>query len=795
MIKRLFVHLICGIFILLICSCKATAQKKRFTTHPVREGETLQSIAEQYDVTPYSILVANKELKKATDLKPNTIIIIDLTYSKQPEGNRSEDNQRVAEVRVREAQADSASRTPIGFKEHLVAPLETIYEIGRRYGITTEELNQYNPQILERGLQEGMNLRIPVFKGEGAAPVTGIPGEPIPPKQFLSHRVRRKETIFSLTQRYGISEEQLKRHNRQLYSRSLERGMTLMIPVYPSQQEIKELGLNMVEYTVQPKETRWSIAHKYGISVDSLEALNPELDRNSSFLSVGQQLKLPRPISELLTEQTQLYESYTVPAQQTMYSLSKEYEIDQREIIRLNPQITEAGGLKAGMQLRLPKKVVKDSIVNAENFLFYPVKKGEGIFRITQKLSVSRDSLLLFNPELESGVQEGMVLKIPRMSGKNLESKDALVLETVSLVDSIRLENNPRLLFLLPFRLDRIDLKDKELTISQIRKRRDIGASLGLYTGALVALDSIKKFGVSATAIFKDTQLDTLSTLSTLYRSRLDDIDAIVGPLSPTVLRKIAMDSLLRLPPVFAPFAASDEFGLKGIFFTVPDRETQRERMLRFVASKYEDENIIVVADPKLSAVRDTILSRFPGARAAELSEDNSVDLAKFNKLISEEKPNWIFLETEQGSVVASITSIINSANSEEKKEVRLFTTTYGPAFEEENISRTSLSNLRFTFPSVYRERTNEAFESAYRRRFGVDPDRYAIRGFDLTMDILLKLAYNKDVRFTNSFIGQTEYAGSRFNYFYNWDAGYDNRSLYILTYDDLSIREVNGTY
>lgn len=792
MIKRIIPQLACLILLLLLSACKATAQK-RFTTHAVKRGETLQSIAEQYQVTPYSILLANKELNKATDLKPNTVVIIDLTYSKLPSANSADESED--EVSLTVDTSAEENRVPIGFRQHIVAQQETMYGISRQYEITIEELNTYNPQILERGLQPEMALRIPVFEKPETGEVAGMPDEEIPPKQFLSHKVKRRETIFSLTQRYGISEEQLKRHNRQLYARPLEKGMTLMIPVYPTQEEIRELGLDMVEYTVQPRETRWSIAHKYGISVDSLEALNPDLPVNSSYLSVGQLLTLPRPTASEKEDMTQLYESYVVPARQTLYSLSREYEIDQREIIRLNPEISEVGGLKVGMTLRLPRRVPRESVVNADNYVFYPVKKGEGIFRITRKLGIARDSLYMFNPELEAGVREGMVLKIPVNSVKGLESKDALILDAVSLVDSIRVENQPNLLFLLPFRLDRVNPSDREQTVSQIRKRRDISASLGLYTGALVALDSIKKLGVSARVSFRDTELDTLRTESIIRTTPMGDVDAIVGPLSPSVLRKIALDSTVSLPPVFAPFAASDEFGLPGIFFTVPDKETQRESMLRFVASRMTDVNVIVVADPRYAAVRDTLLSRFPGARAAELSEDQSVDLNRFGKMFVEDKPNWVFLETDKGSVVSSITSILNSINSEQNLEVRLFATQYGPAYEGADISRTQLSNLSFTFPSVYRETASPEFTETYQRRFGIEPDRYAIRGFDLTMDILLKLTYNKDLAATVPYIGQTEYSGSRFNYFFNWESGYDNRSLYILTYDDLTIREVTGNY
>ena len=61
--------------IIFFISCKVSAQQK-YTTHNVKKGETLTSIAKQYRVTPYSILQLNKELKNSEDIKPNTVLVI-----------------------------------------------------------------------------------------------------------------------------------------------------------------------------------------------------------------------------------------------------------------------------------------------------------------------------------------------------------------------------------------------------------------------------------------------------------------------------------------------------------------------------------------------------------------------------------------------------------------------------------------------------------------------------------------------------------------------------------------------
>ena len=354
-----------GLKVLLLClliaftACKATAQRK-FKTHAVKEGETLQSIAKRYGVTPYSILLANKEVKKATDVKPNTFLIIDLSESTikpgpftPPSESGTPANDPPESVRDTVKPGPSENE-PFRFTAHRVVAQETLYSLTRQYEITEAQLRKYNPELNSRGLQTGMVLQIPRYPKK-VVQLTSEQAEKVAPLRFISHKVRRKETIFSITQLYDIKEEQLKRYNKSLYSEALKKGMILQIPKYPTIEEIEKLGLNFDTITVQPQETRWSIAHRFGISLDSLAALNPALPANSSYLSVGQQLRVPISAKELLREEVQLYESYTVPPQMTLYSLSKLYNIEQREILRLNPVIVDEGGLKEGMVLRFPK--------------------------------------------------------------------------------------------------------------------------------------------------------------------------------------------------------------------------------------------------------------------------------------------------------------------------------------------------------------------------------------------------------------------------------------------------------
>ena len=690
---------------------------QNYATHAVKEGETLQSISQQYRVTPYSILQANKEIKSAADVKVNTILVI---------------------------------------------PLKS--------NATIEKKEEKQEQ------------------------------EEIKPISFSRHRVRKKETLFGLTQKYKITEEQLKRYNRELYSEPLKKGMVLQIPKFPEVDPNEDKDLDFETYVVQPKETRWSIAHKYGITVDSLVGMNPELTKNTDYLAAGQELKLPRPKGDSLKDQkVELFTSYTVPSKMTLYSLGKEYGIPSDSIVRLNPEIMKEGGLKEGMVIRLPKKQDKSGVVNTENYIFYEVKPKQNIFRITQNLKITREELFRLNPSLENGLKAGMVLKLPKEKAEGLEVKNALILDKVNLIDSIDVVNRPKLVFLLPFRLDRVNVNDREKTEGQIKTRRDLALSLGFYSGALVALDSIKKLGVSVDVKTYDTELSQAKVKEILFRDNLSGVSAIIGPVASGALDEVAVQAATKNIPVISPIASDSKLSHGNVFFTVPRDVVLREKMLSYVKKIHQDENIIIIADSTHQVAHDSILSKFPAAQIATIIDNKSLHLDRFLVKLSEDRENWVFLETDQPNMVASVTSILNSANTakmdangEKKIEVRMFTTNYNNAFEDEAVSNTHLSNLRFTYPSFYREAKNDTFTEAYRKRYkGLMPDRYAVRGFDVTFDVLLKLAHKNNLFETSKIIGLTEYAGNSFDYFNDWTSGYFNRACYIMEYQDLQIKEV----
>ena len=94
-------------------------------------------------------------------------------------------------------------------------------------------------------------------------------------------------------------------------------------------------------------------------------------------------------------------------------------------------------------------------------------------------------------------------------------------------------------------------------------------------------------------------------------------------------------------------------------------------------------------------------------------------------------------------------------------------------------------------YPSVnFDSGLSGAFELRYKQEFGTFPNKYTVRGFDVTMDVLLRLSrYGTLYTETSNF--QTAYLENKFQYFLQPYGGYKNEAGYILKYDDLHIVKV----
>jgi LysM repeat protein len=186
----------------------------------------------------------------------------------------------------------------------------------------------------------------------------------------------------------------------------------------------KKDGKVFVLHQVDAKETLYSIAKRYLTKVEDIKAANLEMGDG---IKIGQTLRIPyKGIVQNLPGTTQSsneaknFKTHVVEKKETLYSISKKYNVNVEEITKANPGIET--GLKEGQTLKIPV-----SGNTAQEVPATPVAKGskihkvepkETLFGISKKYNVSVDDIKKANPELIDGLKEGMEIIIPP-KGKN----------------------------------------------------------------------------------------------------------------------------------------------------------------------------------------------------------------------------------------------------------------------------------------------------------------------------------------------------------------------------------------
>ncbi len=189
---------------------------------------------------------------------------------------------------------------------------EGLYKISKKFNITQEELIQYNPSTTS-GVKVGMNIRIPIVSyrkamieksfNKAPSPKATTTNTPVNNDNFITHIVVKGETVYSLTKKYEVSSDDLYKNNPSLKD-GLKVGAEILIPkkkaptVSPMPTVKKETVMvaasressTYITHTVQPKETLYGISKKYGVTINSLNELNPEI---SNGLKIGQVIKVP----------------------------------------------------------------------------------------------------------------------------------------------------------------------------------------------------------------------------------------------------------------------------------------------------------------------------------------------------------------------------------------------------------------------------------------------------------------------------------------------------------------------
>ena len=190
------------------------------------------------------------------------------------------------------------------FIKHKISKGENLSVIAKKYGVKTKDIQDANPDA-PKVLKLNSVLLIPNTNKKVTAKKTEIVANTTPATSSNSgaHEVQQKENLWAISKKYNVSVDDLKKANPSLESEDLKIGQKLTIPSNAIAATEKNTKKNQniekpeiipstdveVVVEVKPKETKYLIAKKYGITVAELERQNPSIKRK---LPVGYLLKI-----------------------------------------------------------------------------------------------------------------------------------------------------------------------------------------------------------------------------------------------------------------------------------------------------------------------------------------------------------------------------------------------------------------------------------------------------------------------------------------------------------------------
>ena len=620
------------------------------------------------------------------------------------------------------------------YETHRVQKNQSLSQIATLYGVSQAAIKKRNPEI-ENELSAGTLLIIPTQSKSIDAQN--------PPK-FKKHKVRRKETLITISKKYNVSIDAIKRYNKQLYARQIKKGERLQIPMH-----LKIVDSGVVSY-------------------------------NES------------KVSGAITLDTSSLSKHIVKAKETRYGIARMYGITVSELEQMNPELGE--GLSQNAIINVPSKAILKTAIVEKGYRFYEVQPKEGFYRLKVKTNLTKEQIVALNPYAKDGLQEGMILKIPSDTATAITGQ----INKRDLQQTIIDTSQKRIAVLLPFRLNKIISDSLSVKQQQIKKNRLMSLSLDFYSGLLMATEFAKDKGISLQLDVFDTQYNTAIVSDIINSNTFDTFDAVIGPLGQKNIEKAAAMLQDTTVPIFSPLSNKQIKVSKNVFQSLPSDVMLEDGMLQYIVSGMSDKNIIVITDSTKTAQLAKIMLAIPDARIVSLREEGFLRLEDVENQIDQTKENWVILEATDPILISNVVGVLNGLpvidpDLEEDQEpvdyeIRLFSLDKNAAFEYHDVSNVHLAELNFTFPSVnksYNYKDKNAFLISYKNKYGVLPNRFAVRGFDLTYDVILRLASSEDIFTASKQEFETQYIENKFSYSKSLLSGYQNNAFYIIKYQE----------
>ena len=602
------------------------------------------------------------------------------------------------------------------------------------------------------------------------------------------HIVAKGETVYQIAKQYQVTPFDIYRLNPDAKD-GIQENITLLIPKKDSNsQKVSQNYGDVKKHTVKTKETLYSIAKMYEVSVADLKEWNEAELKDG--LKIGQEIIVSvkhAPINSGYVEvkevkTTSTVSSHVVKMQETKFGIAKKYNITIQELERLNPQIVET--LEVGQILKIKESNIEEvvEIKETNSTDFYVVQPEETLYSLSKKINISQEELIKLNPEIKFGFKEGMVLKVP-VSGTTNKQK-------VNLFTTVKKDKKRNLVLLLPFNLNKMESDSLKTQKDYLKDNKFLNLTLDFYSGAMMAIDSAKVLGLPIHIKILDIESSRNSSnvAQVIAKNDFSKVDAVIGPFMYSHVENTAQLLSRYKTPVISPLSKEIGSSLDNLYYSIPSQESLTDKMFDYFEAK--SGNVIAVISGKKSSTKEYLVKKYPNVKYPNYDEKGALNIESLKALLVKGQKNFVILETEKAALILHTTKAL--MKYKEEFDIQLVVLELYDTLDFEEIPMTNLTELNMLFPSYKKEIDTDAgriFEKEFKKKNNVNPNAYATKGFDLTFDTILRVCQ------ADGFVPSTknsisEQVENTFDYKFK-EGKNVNEGIYIMYYDtDYTIKQ-----
>ncbi len=619
-----------------------------------------------------------------------------------------------------------------------------------------------------------------------------------------------------------------------------------MDPVEVVRSDDKIVIENKVYYIhiVKPGHTLYSISRVYEVSQKEILLENPNAYIG---LQPGQALKIPfvpaTPLEDAGPEDAGGdYVLHTIEPGQTLFFLSRYYQVDMDDIIRLNPGSEE--GLNVSQVVRIPaQKVYIDREgfpAQDDNYIHHKVEQGETLYSLSRKYEVPVRAIRRANDKLIWGLKYGEYLRIPKYADEDPDdyvvadipldkiAADPLevdVFDMGMIIDSdctdfnYREYNRPfNVALMLPLFIERnfpaqvpddLDREEaRKLYPDHIWDMNELYHEtvpfLEFYEGALIAVDSLVKAGLSVNLNVYDTRRNTDNVRAILQKPGFRNTDLIIGPVYPENMKIVADWALQNRVNIVSPLTSRTELlaGNPYLFQVTPSASVELEQASVFI-SNFASSNFVLVHKNDLFEIN--MVNAFKNNIFRHFSYNSGFDNLVFKEvlyinptvnieqsLVRGEK-NIVIIPSSDQAFVSDVLMRLNILSR--AYDITIFGLNDWQRFANLEVEYLHNMELHFASPFFidYDNENVKDFLRRFRDKYKTEPSHYGFQGYDI-MFYFLQAMKNFGPDFHECLpIIRTELLQADFLFRKSdFQNGFENNGVTIVKYDkDMNIRRL----